>query len=195
MAQSGSPVELTLDAPVEVARWRPLVHWLLAIPQFIVAYALQLVLEALTIVAFLTILFTKKIPDSIFGFMVMSYRYQWRVSSYALWMRESYPPFEFQSTPVDPESDPARLSILPQEEYRRLMPFVKWLLAIPHYIVLLFVAIGAFFAVIYGFFAVLITGRWPEGARNFLVGVYRWFIRVQAYVGLLTDVYPPFSLD
>jgi roadblock/LC7 domain-containing protein len=189
-----SPVVLTLDAPLEVARWRPLVHWILAIPQYIVVYALQLVLTALTIVSFFTILFTKRIPEPIFGFMVLVHRYQWRVNSYILWMRESYPPFDFQGVPDDPGMDPARVSIWRQEEYRRLMPLVKWLLAIPHFIVLLFVFIGAFFVAIYGFFAVLITGRWPEGAREFIIGANRWYLRVQAYVALLTDVYPPFSL-
>jgi roadblock/LC7 domain-containing protein len=189
-----SPVVLTLDAPLEVARWRPLVHWILAIPQYIVLYALQIVLGALTIVSFFTILFTKRIPDAIFGFMVLVHRYQWRVYSYLLWMREGYPPFDFQGVPDDAGTDPAKVSIWRQEEYRRLMPLVKWFLAIPHYIVLFFVFVGTIFVAIYGFFAVLITGRWPEGARDFIIGSNRWYLRVQAYVALLTDVYPPFSL-
>lgn len=189
-----SPVVLTLDSPLEVARWRPLVHWLLAIPHVVVVYALQLVLGALTIVSFFTILFTTRIPESIFGFMVLVHRYQWRTTSYILWMREGYPPFEFQGVAGDAGTDPARVSILQREQYRRLMPLVKWLLAIPHYIVLAFVFVGAFFVALFGFFAVLVTGRWPQGARDFLVGTARWYLRVQAYTGLLTDVYPPFSL-
>lgn len=188
------PLVLELDAPYEVARWRPLVHWLLVIPHMVVVYVLQLVLDILTLISLFTILFTKKIPESIFGFMVMVYRYQWRTWSYLLWMREPYPPFDFESNMTDPGTDPARVSIEYPEEFRRFMPLVKWLLAFPHYVVLMFVFIGAFFVWIYGFFAVLITGRWPSGARDFLVGVSRWSLRVQAYVGLLTDVYPPFSL-
>ena len=195
MVENTSPVLLTLDAPLEITRWRPLVNWLLAIPQFVVLWALQIVLEVLTFVAFFTILFTKKIPESISAFMVMIYRYNWRVVSYAGFLRESYPPFDFTSATIDPETDPARVTIVPQEEYRRFMPLVKWLLAIPHIIALFFVWIGAIFMGIYAFFAVLFTGRWPEGARRYIVGAARWNLRVQAYAWLLTDVYPPFSLD
>jgi Domain of unknown function (DUF4389) len=79
-------------------------------------------------------------------------------------------------------------------ELNRFLPLVKWLLAIPHYIALFFVGIGAFFVLIYGFFAVLFTGRWPRGAFDYLVGTVRWAYRVLVYVHLMTDAYPPFSL-
>jgi hypothetical protein len=75
------------------------------------------------------------------------------------------------------------------------MPLVKWLLAIPHYIVLAFLAIGAFFAVVIAWFAILVTGHYPRGLFDFVVGVGRWGLRVNAYAFLLvTDRYPPFSL-
>jgi hypothetical protein len=72
---------------------------------------------------------------------------------------------------------------------------VKWLLVIPHYFVLVFLGFGAFFGVVGAFFVVLFTGKYPEGIRNFLVGLARWQMRVQAYVTFLRDEYPPFSLD
>jgi hypothetical protein len=75
------------------------------------------------------------------------------------------------------------------------MPLVKWFLAIPHYIVLLFLGLAAVFVVIISFFAVLFTGKWPEGFRTFVVGVQRWSLRVGAYVLFLRDEYPPFSLQ
>ena len=81
-----------------------------------------------------------------------------------------------------------------QAEYHRFLPLVKWLLAIPHYIVLVFVGIARFFALIGAFFAVLFTGRWPRGLFDFIAGTLRWGYRVSAYVFLLTDEYPPFSL-
>jgi hypothetical protein len=90
---------------------------------------------------------------------------------------------------------PANLDAQRQEEYHRLLPLVKWLLAFPHYLVILFLAIGVFFVKIYAFFAVLITGRYPEGAFNYVTGVLRWAWRVASYVYLLNDRYPPFSLD
>jgi hypothetical protein len=90
---------------------------------------------------------------------------------------------------------PVRVDAERQEEYHRLLPLVKWLLAFPHYVVLVFLAIGVFFAKIYAFFAVIITGRYPEGVFNFVLGVMRWAWNVTAYVYLLTDRYPPFSLE
>ncbi|MGH2754234.1 MAG: DUF4389 domain-containing protein [Actinomycetota bacterium] len=111
-----------------------------------------------------------------------------------LFMREAYPAFDFEATADDNGLDPAKLSIAYPGEVSRWMPLVKWLLAIPHYFVLVFVMFGAFFAVIAAFFAVLFTGRYPAGIRDFLIGVTRWVTRVEAYVGLLRDEYPPFSL-
>jgi hypothetical protein len=76
------------------------------------------------------------------------------------------------------------------------MPLVKWFLAIPHYFILFFLGIGAFFAVIFAWFAILFTGRYPRGIFDFVVGVQRWGFRVVAYAFILTtDKYPPFSLE
>jgi hypothetical protein len=98
--------------------------------------------------------------------------------------------------PAGPPSPlyPARLELAYPQELNRFLPLVKWLLIIPHFIVLAFVAFGAFFVAIYGFFAVLFTGRWPRGAFDYMVGTFRWGYRVAAYFHLMTDAYPPFSL-
>jgi hypothetical protein len=87
------------------------------------------------------------------------------------------------------------LSIQYPAKLKRWMPLVKWFLAIPHYFVLLFVYIAAIFVFIASFFAVLFTGKYPKGMRDFGVGVSRWSMRVRAYVGFLRDEYPPFSLS
>lgn len=192
---SAYPVQLELDAPLEIARWRPLVHWILAIPQVFVIYVVNSVLGVLAFIAWFAILFTGSIPRGLFDFMAMALRYQWRVLSYVYFMREPYPPFEFDAVSLDPGTDPARLSVEYPERMSRGLIFVKWLLVIPHLIALLFVGIAAFFAGIAAFFAVLFTGRWPEGIRTFLVGVVRWSTRASAYFYLMTDVYPPFSLE
>ena len=97
------------------------------------------------------------------------------------------------SGPASP-AYPAAFEISYPSELNRWLPLVKWLLAIPHYFVLIFLGIGAFFVLIYAFFAVLFTGRWPRGAFDFVVGTVRWAYRVAAYVHLKTDAYPPFSL-
>ena len=82
-----------------------------------------------------------------------------------------------------------------QDEYSRLLPLVKWLLALPHWFVLAFIWIGAFFAVVASWFMVLFTGKYPAGIHSFVTGTYRWTTRVTAYTMLMTDRYPPFSFD
>ena len=107
--------------------------------------------------------------------------------------RRHHPPPPPSASPAG--AYPVQVEAERQEEYNRFLPLVKWLLAIPHYFVLFFLFIGVFFAKIIAFFAVLITGRYPEGIFNFVTGVLRWSWNVTAYVYLLTDKYPPFALD
>ena len=83
-----------------------------------------------------------------------------------------------------------------ERDLNRWLPLVKWFLAIPHYIALFILSVGAFFVVIFAWFAVLFTGHYPRGLFDFVVGVGRWALRVNAYAFLLvTDQYPPFSLN
>jgi hypothetical protein len=195
MSMSTYPVQLEFQSDPHVARWRPLVQWLLAVPQLAVVYALSSVRNVLTLISFFAVLFTKRIPRPLFDFTAMTLRYEWRALSYALFLHEDYPPFDFQ--PGGDDDGVERHSIVSlayPEELNRWKPLYKWVLAIPHYVVVVGLMIAAFFAVIAGFFAVVFTGEYPEGIRNFLVGAYRYSLRVQAYIGLLTDRYPPFSL-
>jgi hypothetical protein len=189
------PMTLTLDAPLKVANWRPLVHWILVIPHFIVLYALLIAMAFCALISFFTVLFTKKIPPGMYDFMAMVYRYQWRVTTYYLFMRESYPPFDFESGTTDNGQDPAKFSIEYPQELNRWLPLIKWLLILPHLVVLIFLGIGFFFAWIGAFFAVLFTGKYPEGIRTFMLGALRWIYRVQLYQYFMRDEYPPFSLD
>jgi hypothetical protein len=114
-------------------------------------------------------------------------------------MREEYPPFDMMPTSDadDPRlpADPAHLGIAYPDELNRWLPLVKWLLAIPHYIVLGFLFLGGFFVMIFAFFAVLFTGKFPRGAFDYILGIERWALRVEAYAGLMRDEYPPFSLS
>ncbi|MGH9025010.1 MAG: DUF4389 domain-containing protein, partial [Acidimicrobiia bacterium] len=131
------PVSLDLLSPLEVHRWRPLVNWLLAIPQYVVVAVLGIVAEILWIVSFFTVLFTRNIPDGIYNFQVMYLRYYWRVFSFGhFFMRNDYPPFEFDMTTADQSGDPATASVEKPAELNRWLPLVKWLLVIPHLIVL-----------------------------------------------------------
>ena len=188
------PATYDLEAPERVANWRPLVQWLLAIPHLIIANVLGYLAGAVAVISFFTVLFTASIPEGLFNVQVMIMRYRARVNAYAMFLHEQYPPFEFATTAADPGGAPVRLTVTRPETWNRWLPLVKWLLAVPHYIVLAVLGIAAFFVGVAAFFAVLFTGRYPSGMRNFIVGVNRYATRVTAYVLLLRDEYPPFSL-
>lgn len=189
------PVQVDFQAERTMARWRPLVQWLLAIPHLLIASALSSLREVLTLVSFFTVLFTKRIPRPLFDMIAMTYRYEWRAFSYALFLHEDYPPFDFQPAATDDGVEPhTAVTFTYPEELARWQPLYKWILAVPHYFVLIGLVVGAIFVGLFGFFAVLFTGEYPQRARDFLVDVYRYSLRVQAYVGLLTDRYPPFAV-
>jgi hypothetical protein len=189
------PTQVDFRGEQQIARWRPLVQWLLAIPQLLIAGTLSVVRGVLTFIALFTVLFTRQIPRPIFDAIAMTFRYEWRATSYALFLHEDYPPFDFQPNADDDGLDPhTRVTFTYPEQMSRWQPLVKWLLAVPHYLVLAALSVAAMVVVIAGFFAVLVTGEYPLGLRDFLVGVYRYNVRVQGYAGLLTDHYPPFDL-
>jgi hypothetical protein len=140
--------------------------------------------------AALMILFRQRYPRWWFDFQCELARFQTRVAAYAALLTDQYP------STVDAQSVHLEIDYPDAEkDLNRWMPLVKWLLAIPHYIVLAFLTVAALFTVVFAWFAILFTGRYPQGLFNFVVGVYRWWLRVSAYAFLLvTDVYPPFSL-
>jgi Domain of unknown function (DUF4389) len=138
----------------------------------------------------LMIVFRQRYPAWWLEWNVQLLRFMTRVGAYALLMDDRYPSTEDeQSVHLDvPRPDVER-------DLNRWLPLVKWLLAIPHYIVLVFLELGALFVVIYAWFAILFTGRYPRGAFDYVEGVMRWHLRVVAYaLVLVTDAYPPFSL-
>ncbi|HEX6148749.1 DUF4389 domain-containing protein [Nocardioides sp.] len=138
----------------------------------------------------LMILFRQRYPRWWFDFALELARFGARIGAYFALLTDEYP-----STV---EEQAVRLEIdYPdvERDLNRWLPLVKWLLAIPHYLVLIVLSVGAFFAVVIAWFAILITGSYPRGLFDYVVGVSRWWLRVQAYAFLLvTDRYPPFSL-
>jgi hypothetical protein len=188
------PIRTALDAPYEVARWRPFFAWVVAIPHLIVLYVISSVAGALVIISWFAILFTGRIPKGIVDFTAMYLRYQWRILAFAGGLAEPFPPFEFEMEVDDDGAYPAVFELDEPGELRRGLIWVKWLLAIPHCFVLALLGFAAFVAWGLGSWAVLFTGRWPAGIRDFVVGVARWSNRVYGYLYLLTDEYPPFSL-
>ena len=139
----------------------------------------------------LMIVFRQKYPRWWFDWNLNLMRFGNRVAAYALLLDDAYPSTdEDQSVHLDFPYPDAR------NDLNRWLPLVKWLLAIPHYIVLFFLAIAAFVCVVIAWFAILFTGRYPRGLFAFVVGVARWYNRVVGYAfTLVTDRYPPFSLS
>ena len=139
----------------------------------------------------LMILFRLKYPRWWFDWNLELQRFSNRVGIYIALMDDTYPSTdEHQSVRLD-----YRYPDVPAE-LNRFLPLVKWFLAIPHYIVLFFLDIAAFFVVIVAWFAILFTGRYPRGMFHFVEGVIRWHNRVLGYMyTLVTDRYPPFRLD
>ena len=139
----------------------------------------------------LMILFREKYPRWWFDWNVALLRFQNRVATFVLLLRDEYPSTD--------EEQAVHLEIAYPDvptDLNRWLPLVKWFLAIPHYIVLIVLDIAVFFVVVFAWFAILFTGRYPRGAFDFTVGVMRWNNRVLGYAFLLvTDQYPPFSLD
>jgi hypothetical protein len=139
----------------------------------------------------LMILFRQKYPKWWFDWNLGLTRFTYRVTSYLLLLRDEYPSTdEEQAVHLNLAYPDARAQLGPG------WPLIKWLLAIPHWIVLAFLGIAAFVVWIIAWFAILFTGRYPKDLFDFQVGVLRWLLRVEAYALLLvTDKYPAFSLS
>lgn len=138
----------------------------------------------------LMILFVQRYPRWWFDFQRELLRFSTRVGAYALLLTDQYPStVEEQSIHLDVDYPDVK------KDLKRGMPLIKWFLALPHYLFLTVLVVGAFFAVIIAWFAILFTGSYPKALFDYVVGVMRWGLRVNAYAFLLvTDQYPPFSL-
>ena len=190
------PATFTLDAPEKIARWRPLVQWVLAIPHFIILYVFGIVAQLIAVIAWFVIVFTGKLPQGLAKVLVAYNRYNTRVFTYAGFLHDQYPPFSFPDTDEDPGDHPAAVSYQPAlEDRNRLTVLLRLIWAIPALLFFYVIYIAASIVWLIAFFAVIITGGWPSGMRNFVTGVLRYGTRFGAYLFLLTDDYPPFNLD
>jgi hypothetical protein len=205
---SSYPVRFSVDYPDrDLNRLTTFFRFFVAIPIIIVLGAVsgstwQWSTEKATYVAvgsggilvfapLLMILFREKYPRWWFDWNLELQRFTNRVGIYFSLMDDRYPSTDEQQS-VHLDIDYPEV----QRDLNRWLPLVKWFLAIPHYIVLVFLFIAAFFLVIVAWFAILFTGRYPRGFFDFVEGVFRWQNRVMGYAFLLvTDQYPPFSLS
>lgn len=211
--KSVNPIRVRGDLDPSLSRWMWLVKWILAIPHYIALFFLHIAYFVVSVIAFFAILFTGKYPRGLFDFNVGVMRWTWRVGFYALSVlgTDRYPPFSLQPNP----DYPADLEIdYPERLHRGLVLIKWWLLAIPQYLILAALVKGGgnFWGDSEGFMGVvtipllsilllvaavglLFTARYPQGLYDFVVGINRWAIRVQAYAALMRDEYPPFRLD
>lgn len=190
------PASVTVESPERIANWRPLLQWLLALPHWIIVTVLGYVSSAVSLISWFAILFTGRLPAGLANFQIMYLRYSARLNAYAGFLHSSYPPFAFDMTGDDPGGTPVSVNVQPQLDGRnRLTTLVRLILAIPAMLFALVVGIIAMVVHLLGLLAVLFTGRWPAGLRGWVVSAMGVDLRLGAYMGLLTDDYPPFSLD
>ena len=139
----------------------------------------------------LMILFRQKYPKWWFNWNFELIKFSTRVFAYLLLLTDKYPSTD--------EEQSVHIEILypdVEKDLHRGLPIVKWILVIPHIIVLFFLFIALVFTTIISWFIIVFSGKFPKGFFNFAVGILRWTIRVDAYAFLLvTDKYPPFSLQ
>ncbi len=202
VVQDTYPLRFDVDYPEELDRFSTFFRLLFVIPIFIIlalavgsstgvggagiAAAGFLVLAPL-----LMIMFRMKYPRWWFDWNLELLRFSARISVYLSLLRDEYPSTDEEQS-IHLEMDYPNVEV----DLNRWLPLVKWLLAIPHFVVLWFLGIAAIFAIILAWFAILFTGRYPRALFDFIVGFTRWGFRVQAYAFLMvTDRYPPFSLS
>jgi hypothetical protein len=148
------------------------------------------IVSGLFVATLLMILFRRRYPRWWFDFARELTRFAARICAYVVLVTEEYPS-TVEEQKVHLEIDYPDT----ERDLNRWLPLVKWFLVIPHVVVLFFLSIGAAFAVLFAWVAILFTGRYPQGLFDYVVGVGRWWLRVEAYAMLLvTDRYPPFSL-
>jgi len=191
---------LDIDYPKKLDRFTTLVRAIWAIPIFIIFSIISGggsgtanaggIAGAFFVATALMILFRQKYPRWWFDFALEFNRFSTRVCAYLFLLTDRYPSTdENQSVHLDIDYPDAK------KDLNNWLPLVKWFLAIPHYVVLSVLLIGAMFATIFAWFAILFTGTYPKSLFDYVVGVARWGVRVTAYAFLLTtDKYPPFSL-
>jgi hypothetical protein len=195
------PVMLKGEMTEIPSRWIWIFKMILAIPHFIILFFLGVAACFVSIAAFFSIVFTGKYPKSLFNYNVGVMRWAWRVGfySYQALGTDKYPPFSLESDPAYP----ADLQIQYPEKLSQGLVWIKWwLLAIPHYIVLVFFQGGygqgkiglTTVLALFGAIALLFSGRYPAEIFKLVIGMNRWAYRVCAYTALMTDEYPPFRL-
>ncbi len=187
------PVELAGEYEERVNRVLWLIKWLLAIPHVVVLGLLSIPIILTIPLSWLAIIITGRYLSFLWGYHTGLLRWSWRVNfyTYEAGNTDQYPPFSFESR----DDYPADLIIEYPESSSRLTALFRWLLVIPHWIIIYFLGMIRDILVLIALLATLFTGRYPESLFDIIMGMNRWVYRVSAYSMLLVDDYPPFSFD
>ena len=200
-------VDATLQAPL--SRWLWLLKWILVIPHVLLLVLLWIGFVFSALASLVVIVFTGRYPRRLFAYNLGVLRWSWRVGYYSFgaFGTDKYPPFTLGEAP----DYPARLDVEYPEHLSHGLVLVKWLLGLPHYIIVGLLIGGSWFGAsnaplawggglvgILALVAVVIVafkGTYPNSLFDLIVGLDRWVLRVAAYGALMTDEYPPFRLD
>jgi hypothetical protein len=200
MEQAAYPIAYDVPYKEKLGRLSTAFRAILAIPQVLIVGGpgvgwggnsqtglFGAVVAITSVVSWFAIMFTKRYPRGLWDMAMMYMRWRANVVSYAALFRDEYPPFGEGSYPVTFEAEYP-------EESNRWTVGLRFILVIPHVVVLFFVLMLWLATAVIAWFAILFTGRYPTGLFKFGVGAMRWSLRVQAYLYLMRDEYPPFSL-
>ena len=184
-ALAAYPIELEVDYAELQSRWKALLRLPLSIPLLIFSSLLQ---GGVALTIWAAILVSGRIPTWLFEFQVAVNRWQLRAAAYFLILTDDYPPFEGDYAIRYDVQRPERLS-------RWRLVVWKFVSAVPHFIILIILGLTLVAIVPISWFAILLTGRYPQGLHRYVSGILRWEARVQAYFLSLTDEFPPGSLN
>ena len=166
----------------------------IALPHGLILLFLMLWSSILNLITFWAVLITGKFPESMFNYQLNLQRWGLRVSARLQNLSDGYPAFGLSG-----KDDNTMIELERPEKVNRLTVLLRIMfgglyVVLPHAICLIFVTIGAMFVRLIAFWAVLITGKYPKGMHDYMVGLMRWQYRISIYMGYMTDVYPPFSM-
>lgn len=192
--QASSPYSVVVEiaSPERQSRLSVFFRSLLVLPHAVIVGALNYAVQVIVLIVWFVVVVTGRFPAGLWNFVCGYLRWSTRVNAYALLLTGRYPPFAFEDVPeyrvrLHAESETAGRN--------RLTVLFRLILIIPHVVALYLLAIVGAVVLLLAWFAAVFTGHVPDGLHNFLAGLLRWSTRVNAYVLLLTDRYPPFSFD
>jgi len=184
-AETTYPVTFDITYPERMSRWR-IFQPILLLPTLVLAYAISGIPSAIAFGFWFLIVFTGRIPRWMFDASVNTLRWTARLNAYSMLLTDHYPSLEGEH--------PVSFDAVFQARPGRLGTFFRLILVIPHLILLYVLWIAFAVTSFIAWWAILFLGRYPRGLHQFGVGFLRWGTRVNAYVLLLRDDYPPFSL-